>query len=111
MKQPFRSPNFYDRTSENYNGSYPADNDFQLAVRQSNYFRVNPEGSVNNNIFSYVFLGAILFVAAVAFTMLHLSNISTLQFPYVTAALMLATSSAYLLYQAAKHDKNRLSQL
>ncbi len=65
----------------------------------------------NNDIFSYAFIGSLLFVAAFAYTMANLSNIVMLQLSYTLIAVTLTVSSISLLYRAVKHDKDRSGQI
>jgi hypothetical protein len=69
------------------------------------------ETNINNNIFIHAFTGAILFIAAMAFTVANLSSIAMFELSYVFIAAVLCTSSVSLLYTAIKNDKDRLSQI
>jgi len=71
------------------------------------------ENNINNtnSIFRFIFIGALLFVAGLAFTMSYLSNIVLLELNYMVIAFVLFISSMYLLYKAAKEDKERLGRI
>jgi hypothetical protein len=64
-----------------------------------------------NNIFSFALVGALLFVAALTYTLAFLSNIVMLELSYTMIAIVLAASSISLLYKAVKGDRNRLGQV
>ena len=64
--------------------------------------------NTDNNIFKYVFIGAILFCGTVGFTLLNFSNIAALQLSYLLAAGALGLASVSLLYKAIKHDQERV---
>lgn len=65
----------------------------------------------NNSIFSYAFIGALLFVAALAFTFAYLSNIVTLELSYTGIAMILSIASVSLLYKAVRYDRERLREV
>ena len=75
------------------------------------YYQMKTESNVNNNMFTYVFAGAVLFIAAIAFTIANLPSIAMHQLSSVLIAAALGISSIYLLYTAIRHDKDRLSQI
>ncbi len=65
----------------------------------------------SNAVFSYAFIGSLLFVAAFAFSMAYFSNILMFELSYITIAIALTVSSISLLIKAMQADKNRLPQL
>jgi hypothetical protein len=60
---------------------------------------------VNNRIFKYAFLGVVLLIAALGFTVNHVSNISMLELSSTLVASTLSASSFSFLYKAIKSDK------
>lgn len=64
-----------------------------------------------NSIFSYAFVGALLFVASFAYVAVYYSNIVKFQLPYTTIASTLIVSAVAMLYKAVKNDRNRLEQV
>ena len=64
-----------------------------------------------NSIFSYALIGSLLFVAALAYTVAHITNITMFRTPYMATALLLGISSIALLIKAAKDDRNRLREI
>ncbi|MCD6011114.1 MAG: hypothetical protein K0Q79_976 [Flavipsychrobacter sp.] len=65
----------------------------------------------NNSIFSYAFIGSLLFIAAFAYTLAYLSNIVMLELSYTAMATVLSVSSVSLLYKAAKNDRDRVKEI
>jgi hypothetical protein len=63
----------------------------------------------NNNIFTYAFIGVLLFIAALGFVLAYFPSIITLKLSYTVIAFTLAGASVSLLYKAIKYDKKRLS--
>ena len=61
-----------------------------------------------NNIFSYAFIGVLLFIAAGAFTLANISNIITFELSYTGVAMALTIAATSLLYKAIKRDRERL---
>lgn len=64
-----------------------------------------------NSIFSYAFTGSLLFVAALAYTFLNLSNIIMFEFSNTALALLLGLSAVSLLLKAAREDKHRMREI
>jgi hypothetical protein len=61
-----------------------------------------------NNIFTYAFIGAVLFSAAIGFTFFALSGIPGVELSYMIVAGILGFSSIFLLYKAIKSDQQRI---
>ncbi len=55
-------------------------------------------------------IGAILFVADIAFTIINLSSILSIELSYVMVSLSLACGSLYFLYLAVRNNGKQLSQ-
>jgi hypothetical protein len=65
----------------------------------------------HNNIFSFTFAGALLFVAAFAFTLAYFSKLVMFEYSYVAIAAALISSSVSLIYKAVKNDRHRLAHM
>ncbi len=65
----------------------------------------------HNNVFSFTFAGALLFVAAFAFTMAYFSKLVMFEFSYMAIAAALMASSVSLIYRAVKNDRYRLEHV
>jgi glucan phosphoethanolaminetransferase (alkaline phosphatase superfamily) len=65
----------------------------------------------HNSIFSFTFAGALLFVAAFAFTMAYFSKLVMFELSYMCIAAALISSSASLIYKAVKNDRHRLGHV
>lgn len=64
-----------------------------------------------NSIFSYALIGSLLFVAALAYTVAHMSNIAMFRPPHMATAVGLGLASLSLLVKAAKDDRDRLREI
>ena len=72
---------------------------------------MKPNGNVDNRIFLTALTGSLLFITAMAFILLHLSNIVMMQLSYTLVASILGMASVSLLYQAVRKDKERLKEI
>ncbi len=64
-----------------------------------------------NSIFSYAFIGSLLFVAALAYTFSNFSNILMFELSKTALALVLAIASVSLLFKAARDDRHRMREV
>lgn len=75
---------------------------------------LNPEMkttmNINNTIFVYAFVGVVLFIATLAFTVANLPAIMALKLSSLIIAGMLGFASISLLTKAIKADKRRLNE-
>ena len=71
---------------------------------------MNGNTNINNRIFIHALTGSLLFVIAVVFTLLNLSQITT-QLSYTAVASLLGVASLSLLFKAIKEDKNNERQM
>ena len=66
------------------------------------------EPNTENTIYTYAFLGVLLFIAAIVCATVSFGNILALQLPYLAAAVVPGFSGALLLASAIKMDKYRM---
>lgn len=68
------------------------------------------EPNTENTIYTYAFLGVLLFIAAIVCATVSLGNIMAMQLPYILAAFVPGITGALLLTSAIKMDKYRLKK-
>ena len=68
------------------------------------------EPNTENTIYTYAFLGVLLFVAAIICGVVSMGNIMALEMPYVLAAFLPGVTGSLLLASAIKMDNERLKR-
>jgi len=71
---------------------------------------MEPTVNVNNNIFLSAFIGVILFIGAIGYTITNFSHIAALQISSMLIIGLLAFASVALITRAVKADKNRVGE-
>ena len=71
---------------------------------------MTPTVNTDNKIFSYAFIGVLLLIGAIVFTVANFSSIVMLRLSSSIILGMLAIPAVSLLYKAVKKDQHRLKQ-
>ncbi len=66
------------------------------------------EPNTENTIYTYAFLGVLLFIAAIVCATVSLGNLMAFEMPYMLAVFLPGVSGSLLLANAIKMDKQRM---
>ena len=66
------------------------------------------EPNKENTIYTYAFLGVLLFIAAIVCATVSLGNVLAMQLPYILAVFVPGITGSLLLASAIKMDKYRM---
>lgn len=64
--------------------------------------------TADNNVFTYAFMGALLFSAAIGFAISNLSDIAMFEISSIVITCILTITSLSFLYKAIRNDSRKL---